>query len=154
MQVEANWDGAQLGEEYLSLHVHEWLHVQPVLDEGWGYAWSFRLGRWGSYPPEYALEENNSVTDSGTGSLMQVAFDWESVELEGEYVSLQVGEWLHVQPELDEGWASAFSLRLRRWSAYPPTCTPEVNTPVDEACCLLHEERRPTNDGIIKFYLR
>jgi len=61
MLVAADWDATTYGEDYLCLQAEEWLRVLPGLSEGWGFAFSSRLNRYGWYPPEYAKQANTAA---------------------------------------------------------------------------------------------
>ena len=82
MHVAGDWETPELGEEYLtlSLQVGEWLHVQPMVDNGcWVYAFSPWLrGGWGWYPPTYTTEAHGlGLLNNMSGKGWQNWHTWE-----------------------------------------------------------------------------
>eukprot|EP00928_Gymnodinium_smaydae_P039731 TRINITY_DN27071_c0_g2_i2.p1 TRINITY_DN27071_c0_g2~~TRINITY_DN27071_c0_g2_i2.p1 ORF type:complete len:529 (-),score=49.25 TRINITY_DN27071_c0_g2_i2:121-1638(-) len=58
---------------------------------------------------------------SGGGLIMHALAAFDGSEYGYEYLNLQVGDILDVEPGLDQGWAKAFSRRLQTTGWYPPS---------------------------------
>eukprot|EP00930_Biecheleria_cincta_P028232 TRINITY_DN19699_c0_g1_i1.p1 TRINITY_DN19699_c0_g1~~TRINITY_DN19699_c0_g1_i1.p1 ORF type:complete len:658 (+),score=90.27 TRINITY_DN19699_c0_g1_i1:52-2025(+) len=55
-RVIVDFNPHEYGPEYLNLQSKEWLFVRPHLEQGWAFAWSQRLSRWGWVSPDYVVE--------------------------------------------------------------------------------------------------